>query len=84
MYQRTMTGPLAPGAEGVTDLQPREIAALTPAIMLIIGLGFFPQPVLNAINPAVDSVVSHLGKSDPVPKSPTPISAQTTDEGGHE
>jgi NADH-quinone oxidoreductase subunit M len=88
MYQRTMTGPLAPGAMGVTELQPREIAALTPAIMLIIGLGFFPQPVLSSINPAVDAVVSHVGKSDPTPKTPTPIAessdqAPTAEEGGH-
>ncbi len=88
MYQRTMTGPLKAGNEGVTDLQPREIAALTPAIMLIIGLGFFPQPVLNAINPAIDTVVSHIGKGDPAPKTPAPI-AETTqqvpvaEEGGH-
>lgn len=83
MYQRTMTGPLAPGAEGVTELRPREIAALTPAIMLIIGLGFFPQPVLNAINPAVDTVVTHIGKGDPAPKTPVPIDAPATEEGGH-
>ncbi|MCD9200022.1 NADH-quinone oxidoreductase subunit M [Aeromicrobium wangtongii] len=84
MYQRTMTGPLAPGAEGVTELRPLEIAALTPAIMLIIGLGFFPQPVLNAINPAIDTVVSHIGKGDPAPKTPTPIDAGTTESTGHE
>lgn len=80
MYQRTMTGPLVEGNEGVTELRPLEIAALTPAIILIIGLGFFPQPVLNAINPAIDSVVSHIGKGDPAPKTPAPIEAQ---EGGH-
>jgi NADH-quinone oxidoreductase subunit M len=82
MYQRTMTGPLQPGSEGVTDLQPREIAALTPAIVLIIGLGFFPQPVLNAINPAIDTVVSHIGKGDPAPRTPTVIDAPTDEEGG--
>jgi NADH-quinone oxidoreductase subunit M len=52
--------------------------------MLIIGLGFFPQPVLTAINPAVDAVVSHLGKTDPTPKTATPISAPADQEGGHE
>jgi len=83
MYQRTMTGPLAEGAAGVTELRPREIAALTPAIMLIIGLGFFPQPVLNAINPAIDTVVSHIGKGDPAPKTPTSIDAPAGQEGGH-
>lgn len=83
MYQRTMTGPLQDGNEGVTELRPREIAALTPAIMLIIGLGFFPQPVLNAINPAIDTVVGHIGKGDPAPKTPTAIDAPAAQEGGH-
>jgi NADH-quinone oxidoreductase subunit M len=86
MYQRTMTGPLQPGAEGVTDLEPREIAALTPAIMLIIGLGFFPQPLLTAINPAIDEVVSHVGKGDPSPRTTTviaPTETGSTEEGGH-
>ena len=50
--------------------------------MLIIGLGFFPQPVLNVINPAIDEVASHIGKGDPEPKSPGSI-APATEEGGH-
>ncbi|MDR7087851.1 NADH-quinone oxidoreductase subunit M [Aeromicrobium panaciterrae] len=83
MYQRTMTGPLREDNQGVHDLIPREIAALAPAIVLIIGLGFFPQPVLNVINPAIDEVASHIGKGDPEPKSPVSI-APTTPEGGHE
>ncbi len=83
MYQRTMTGPLREDNQGVHDLEPREITALAPAIVLIIGLGFFPQPVLNVINPAIEQVASHIGKGDPEPKSPTSI-APTTAEGGHE
>jgi NADH-quinone oxidoreductase subunit M len=83
MYQRTMTGPLREDNQGVHDLVPREIAALAPAIVLIIGLGFFPQPVLNVINPAIDEVASHIGKGDPEPKSPVSI-APTKSEGGHE
>jgi NADH-quinone oxidoreductase subunit M len=88
MYQRTMTGPLKPGSERVHELEPREIAALTPAIMLIIGLGFFPQPMLNAINPAVDEVMSHVGQGDPAPRTPTLITEHSKDvptdeEGGH-
>ncbi|MFI5426717.1 NADH-quinone oxidoreductase subunit M [Aeromicrobium sp. UC242_57] len=78
MYQRTMTGPLKEGNEGVTDLEPREIAALTPALILIVALGFFPQPMLNAINPAIDTVMSHVGKGDPEPKTPTQISDSDT------
>ncbi|WP_332644848.1 NADH-quinone oxidoreductase subunit M [Aeromicrobium sp.] len=83
MYQRTMTGPLREDNQGVHDLVPREIAALAPAIVLIIGLGFFPQPVLNVINPAIDEVASHIGTGDPEPKSPVSIEP-TTPEGGHE
>ena len=81
MYQRTMTGPLKPGNEGVVDLERREITALTPALVLIIGLGLFPQPLLNVINPAIDDVVSHIGKGDPAPRTPTSIDSAPT-EGG--
>jgi NADH-quinone oxidoreductase subunit M len=84
MYQRTMTGPLRDGNEGVHDLNPREVAALAPAIVLIVGLGFYPQPVLNVINPAVDEVVSQVGDGDPAPKSPSELSpADLAQEGGH-
>jgi NADH-quinone oxidoreductase subunit M len=81
MYQRTMTGPLRDGNEGVHDLEPREVAALAPAIVLIVGLGFYPQPVLNVINPAIDEVVSQVGDGDPAPKSPTELAKQA--EGAH-
>ncbi len=82
MYQRTMTGPLREGNEGVHDLQPREVAALAPAIVLIVGLGFYPQPVLNVINPAVDEVVSQVGGGDPAPRSPAELAqpAEGADE----
>ncbi len=80
MYQRTMTGPLREGNEGVTDLVPREVAALAPALVLIVGLGFYPQPMLNVINPAVDEVVSHVGVGNPAPKSPADLTEKTADE----
>ncbi|TXL57985.1 NADH-quinone oxidoreductase subunit M [Aeromicrobium terrae] len=80
MYQRTMTGPLKEGTEGVHDLKPVEVASLAPALVLIVGLGFYPQPLLNVINPAVDEIVSHVGVGDPAPKTPTGLAQQT--EGG--
>ena len=82
MYQRTMTGPLKEGAEGVHDLKPVEVASLAPALVQIVGLGFYPQPLLNVINPAVDEVVSHVGVGDPAPKTPTDL-AQHTEGGEH-
>jgi NADH-quinone oxidoreductase subunit M len=79
MYQRTMTGPLNHEAAAVHDLRPAEVAALAPLLVLIIGLGFFPQPMLDLINPAVDSVTHIVGIGDPAPKTPVNLSA----EGGH-
>jgi NADH-quinone oxidoreductase subunit M len=84
MYQRVMTGPLQAGNEGVHDLDHREMASLTPAIILIVGLGFFPQPLLNVINPAIDEVASQVGQGDPAPKTPVQIADTATQEGGHE
>ena len=79
MYQRTMTGPLREDNLGVHDLQPREIAALSPAIVLIIGMGFFPQPLLNVINPAVTEIVNHVGVGDPPPKTPAEVGTASDD-----
>jgi len=83
MYQRTMTGPLSDDARGVTDLVVHEKVALAPMVVLIVGLGFFPQPLLNVINPAIDSVASHVGVGDPEPRTPTQIVVPATQEGGH-
>jgi len=68
MYQRTMTGPTRPEIAGMVDLNRREIAAVAPLVALIVGLGFYPQPLLDAINPAVEQTLTHVGKEDPAPK----------------
>jgi NADH-quinone oxidoreductase subunit M len=86
MYQRTMTGPLKPGAEGVHDLEPREVAALTPAIILIIVLGFAPQILLSVINPAVPDVLDGISVTQPKAKVPPVLESDPAahEEGGHE
>jgi NADH-quinone oxidoreductase subunit M len=48
------------------DLTGREIAVLAPLVLLIFLLGFFPQPVLDIINPAVSATMSEVGVADPV------------------
>ena len=67
LYQRSMTGPLKPELEGMPDLRGREITALVPIAALTIVLGFFPAPLLNVINPAVDRVMISIGATDPAP-----------------
>jgi NADH-quinone oxidoreductase subunit M len=51
---------------GFPDLAGREIAVLTPLIVLIIVLGFFPGPVLDVINPSVVATMNEVGLADPV------------------
>jgi NADH-quinone oxidoreductase subunit M len=51
---------------GFPDLSGREIAVLTPLIVLILVLGFFPGPVLEVINPSVAATMTEVGLTDPV------------------
>ena len=67
MYQRTMTGPVRPGIEAVHDLRAREVLALAPLLVLIIGLGLFPQPLIDVIEPAIEDTLTHVGAEDPGP-----------------
>ncbi len=67
MYQRTMTGPVREGVVGMRDLGVREVSALAPLLVLIVVLGFYPKPLLDVINPAVDHTMSQVGLQDPQP-----------------
>ncbi|GAA1127079.1 NADH-quinone oxidoreductase subunit M [Nocardioides aquiterrae] len=77
MYQRTMTGPVREEVAGLPDLRPREVVALAPVLSLVVVLGFFPQPLLAVINPAVAHTLSRVGEQDPAPtvRAPAPDGA---------
>lgn len=70
VYQRTMTGPAVETVKGMRDLSVREIAALVPVIVLIVVLGLFPKPLINAITPTVKDTMVRVGVTDPAPKVP--------------
>ncbi|HTP80480.1 MAG TPA: NADH-quinone oxidoreductase subunit M [Bacteroidota bacterium] len=64
MYQRVMLGP---GREGgmygghtLTDLAPREIAALVPIIVFIVWIGVYPSTFLSKSAPAVRNAVEQM------------------------
>jgi NADH-quinone oxidoreductase subunit M len=80
MYQRTMTGPLRPDNAMVTDLHAREVAALAPLVALIFGLGFFPQVLLDVINPTVEATLEEVGVDDPEPAAPVEADSQITQD----
>ena len=69
MYQRTMTGPVAPEVqERVTELNGRERLAMAPLVLLILVLGFFPKPMLSIIEPSTQAMMQHVGVTDPQPR----------------
>ena len=64
MVQRTTQGTLNPALSGVAnmrrDLSARELVVVTPLVVLILALGFYPKPVLDVINPAVERTLTHV------------------------
>jgi NADH-quinone oxidoreductase subunit M len=70
LYQRTMTGPVKPRMEGMTDLKVRELAVVAPLVALTLLLGVYPKPLTDIVNPAVDATLSQVHQSDPAPAHP--------------
>ncbi len=68
MYQRMMTGPLAPDNEKLRDLVPRELVVVAPLIAILLVLGVYPKPVLDVIDPAVGHTLTTIGQQDPPPR----------------
>jgi NADH-quinone oxidoreductase subunit M len=73
-YQRMFHGPLE-GAdnEHTTDLKPREIGVLVPFVVLIVGIGIYPQPLYDVVEPAVERVLVEVGVSEGLPLEPAAI-----------
>jgi NADH-quinone oxidoreductase subunit M len=70
MYQRTMTGEPTEHTRSMRDLSTREAWVVAPLLAVILALGFYPQPVLDVINPAVDRTMKQIGEQDPAPVVP--------------
>jgi NADH-quinone oxidoreductase subunit M len=71
MIQRTTHGELNPQLRTVDamrrDLSVREKLVVAPLIVLLIGLGFYPKPLTDVINPAVEATLTEVGTTDPAP-----------------
>jgi NADH-quinone oxidoreductase subunit M len=77
LYQRTMTGPSVPRNEGIRDLDRRELVAVVPLVAALVLFGFYPMPMLDAVNPTVHSLLEHVGVTDDPPTVPA------AEEGAH-
>jgi NADH-quinone oxidoreductase subunit M len=69
MIQRTTQGTPNPKLVEIKamnrDLSLRETVVVAPLVALILLLGFYPKPVLDVINPAVEKTMLDVGKTDP-------------------
>ena len=59
-YQRVFHGEPEGDNATMPDLQLREKLILAPLVLLIIGMGVYPKPVLDRINPSVNELVPHV------------------------
>jgi NADH-quinone oxidoreductase subunit M len=71
MIQRTTQGTLNPTLTEVPamrkDITLREKVVVAPLILLLVLLGFYPKPVTDVINPAVQATLQNVGTTDPGP-----------------
>ncbi|MEU8659512.1 NADH-quinone oxidoreductase subunit M [Actinoplanes philippinensis] len=71
MIQRTTQGTLNPALTEVPamskDITLREKVVVAPLIVLLLVLGFYPKPITDVINPAVQATMQDVGAKDPVP-----------------
>ena len=58
-YQQAFHGTPRTGRTGA-DLTARELLVVAPLIVLIVGLGVYPRPFLDRINPSADRVLSRV------------------------
>ena len=66
--QKALHGPIVGGNENLKDLNMREKVAISPVILVIVLMGFYPKPVLDLINPTAEKIVINSGYSDPTAK----------------
>ena len=58
-YQRVMLGEVKAGFEKITDIRTLDFVILIPLIVVILGLGIYPQPVFNLLEDSITSL-QHL------------------------
>ncbi|WP_372632611.1 NADH-quinone oxidoreductase subunit M [Gordonia jinghuaiqii] len=69
-YQRMFGGPPKLSdvrSSSMRDLSGRELAVVAPLIALLIVLGVYPKPMIDLIDPAVQSTLTTVGVTDPAP-----------------
>ncbi|MBA2529054.1 MAG: NADH-quinone oxidoreductase subunit M [Euzebyales bacterium] len=63
-YQRMFHGPVEGLAAGLVDLHPREILVMAPLVALMLGIGLYPKPLYDVVNPSVEQVVAGVAAAE--------------------
>jgi len=64
MYQRSFTGPVTAGVQGLPDASARERWVVGPLVAVMLVLGFVPGPALNLVRPAAQVTITQVGVTD--------------------
>jgi NADH-quinone oxidoreductase subunit M len=59
-YQRVFHGEPDAENEAIPDLRWSERLVLLPLLVLIVGIGVYPRPILDRIEPSVDALIAHV------------------------
>ena len=61
LYRRVIFGTLTKDAlRAMTDLSPREVLVFAPLALVVLWLGVYPSPVLDAVHVSVENIVQRL------------------------
>jgi NADH-quinone oxidoreductase subunit M len=71
-----LEAPARTGRLRVADLSRRELAVVAPLVALIVVFGFYPQPLIDLVQPAVAATMDDVG-SDPGGITPSSTDAGT-------
>lgn len=60
-YERIFTGPVVNSKlEALKDVSFREVAIMVPLVLLIVGLGVYPKPVFDRVEPSVGIILDRI------------------------
>jgi NADH-quinone oxidoreductase subunit M len=80
-YQRMFHGPVAGLAVGMPDLKVREVAVMAPLVLLMVGIGLYPQPLYDRVTPSVEQIIERVDAAGELAATPeAPAVAVQEDE----
>ncbi len=79
-YQRMFHGPIEGRAEGMTDLNAREIGVMAPLVILMVAIGLYPQPLYERVTPTVEAIVIGVEEAGVATEEPGDLSVEAAAE----